>query len=261
MHLRQQYEPVVVANNPMAAKLSVHALLAAAALNDIESACQQLPPILGKQLQLCHNIRQRVCRQCFDGRVAKCAPDLDPSEVLMELHDWYRDINTFCLPCVEQLKRMDDQIYAARISELMAHTEYWGDFFEAIFEDQPSSIANWDFKALTRDQALVLRNHPYEAPEFCDEEVTVLQIAHMVSLDHSERYCADCIGARCSGGEPPYKMITVSQCTRMEMAQLFDECLRNDQAWCSICRYSALFDFVYSDYYHMDIHYFGFGEK
>lgn len=247
-------EEVVVYNPRKLEFLAIHTINKTLVSNDLDYFQYTLPSTIYRNLKMHRRTYNYLCDSCFNALLDKCHSE-SIENVLLELYKLCQNYYEFCSDCVEKLKKSKEE-YIKRITYLFIDKDYWDSYLENIMECRASDISVWDFKSLTLEQALILKNHPDDFPEFGDEYMDILTIEHMPTF-HGKTYCSVCIGSVIKSDVLTPHFITATQRTKISAEDLAEKYLWNDSAWCSKCLYTPLFDFLDDDYdyYNLDVVY------
>lgn len=194
-----------------------------------------------------------VCPSCLSYYIL-CQVD-SLVDIVDKLRDLIKDDDYFCVTCVTELKRNRD-LYIERMPGLLSKDGYWDAYVTNIMKCQPEDIGDWDWKNLTLEQALLIKNHPNRIPNFCDETVRVICATYTAGFGNiSIKFCSMCVGKsldlNCS---IPYLMRTTS-CSKISAEDFVNNYMHDESMWCSSCLYTPLFDLFRSggSYFNVDI--------
>nr|DBA13115.1 TPA: ORF1-like protein [Oryctes rhinoceros nudivirus] len=237
--------------NPKSLQMSVLNMLAGVVDTFPKSCLSMLPKKIERQLKTCHKIANSLCVDCYDHILDKCADDKKTTDVIMmDMRRLFETSYTgFCYECVQKLKT-NRELYIKRMNQLLLDEDYWKSYLEEVLLCDESDIAEWDFKSLTVEQALILKNHPEYVPQFCDEDNMI------ITTSYSTRYipqklCASCVGDQLKkdsetlnewfGKDAVDGIFSSTRCRRQSGESVLKDFLWDKSQWCSNCLYRPLF--------------------
>lgn len=216
-----------------------------------KSHLSMLPKKIKRQLDTCHKIANSLCAGCYDCLVDESNDDKKTiDEVLSTMRRLFKTTYIeFCYACVQTLQA-NRQFYIERMNHLMLGEDYWKAYLKEVLSCDESDIANWDFKSLTVEQALILKNHPEYVPEFCDEVNMVITTSYSTRYT-GQKLCSSCVGEQLKNDSDTLKewfgketvdgIFSSTRCMRQSGESILQDFLWNKSQWCSNCLYKPLF--------------------
>ncbi|ATY70225.1 OrNV gp074-like protein [Tomelloso virus] len=243
--------------------LKILALNQAAKNENYKTNVKMLPKTLHTSYNKICEIQRMLCTPCYNELLQKALGNNEtidrcalknkkrytPSNQCLDkfikyLDEEYDEIFIFCLDCIDVWRSKPQQVYAQQISLMMSDTDYWYDFYEHYYGDSPSDIQYWNMKNLKLNQALILKNHPNEAPDFCGEHSQIVEKAYSIKLN-GYKYCSSCVGKHMP--DDLNIILVTTTISRVSSEQVISDYLWDDRTWCADCKFKPLFDFKDDD--------------
>lgn len=270
--------------NPKRLELRTMEVLAKASSSSSSSSTyQQLPDKITRSIERYRRILNNTCDECVKVlktlvcekygdsiETSTATATFNSTRFIKALYIEYLNHFQFCKECV--MKSMDGsnrlqhhQHYLDRLVHLLSDENYWENYLHQVLElDDEADIIDWNFKMLTLEQALVLKNYPeHRLPAFCDEYMRVVSSSYTTTWKSKKyfslpKYCSLCvtnhIGETTEDAddeeydeEGGNAFRHVLHTTRVCADHIIEQYFWDDSEWCSDCKYTPLFSLVYED--------------